>query len=188
MNSPELHIPATAPWRALLTHAQVHAGFHLKRPVEEYLVNLLVHFVDQDLAPMDMPFQIDEQWIDRVANDCEPSKIALGDQCLLCVGLLPERVIHSGLPVSHFVEIGRGAYRDFSSERGSALHSQLAEDFVPAMDALQTLRAMHSGAIPLDALNAFYLWRDFGSVYGWQVLRELTAALPITNYGPERIH
>lgn len=184
MQKQELHIASTAPWRALLTHAQVAAGLQLTHEVEEHLVNLLLKYVDNDLAPL----ALDDNLEESVGRPSFWAQLEVGDQCLLCAGLLPEQVIHKGLPVSHLVRVGRDAYREFSNERGSKLHHVLADEFVRAMDTLQMLRVLQDGDTCIDGLNAFYLWHDLGSVNGWRVLRSLTTALPARCSGPERVH
>ncbi|MCB1747168.1 MAG: hypothetical protein H6977_17110 [Gammaproteobacteria bacterium] len=187
MATQELHIPQTTGWRALLTHAQLAGGVQLDPDVEEHLVSLLYRHVGADVSPR----EIERGLVDRVdrlleADTSQPA--AVGDQCLLFAGLLPEHAIRKGVPVSYFVEVGRNAYREYASKHRSELHEALATDFVKAMDVLQTLRALQSGSPCIDAFNAFHLWHDLGSAHGWRVLRSMTASLPAACPTSQRVH
>ncbi len=185
MAQQDLHLAATAGWRALLTHAQFSAGVQLTRAVEEHLVSLLFRHVGAGVSELDgsLPDRIDAIMSAEVS---EPT--AVGDQCLLVAGLFPEHVIRRGLPLSCFVELGRNALREYGARHDSALHAALAAEFVHAMDVLQTIRAMHNGEPCIDGLNAFALWQELGSSHAWQVLRTLTAALPAACDGGQRLH
>lgn len=183
----ELHIAATAGWRALLTHAQHAAGVRLTLPVEEHLVSLLYRYVGADISPDDIENGLLDRF-DRIANADTSKPSVVGDQCLLFAGLIPEHVIRKGLPVSYFVQLGRNAYTEFGSRHEAELYAALAEEFVPAMDILQTLRVMQSGEPCIDGFNAFHLWHDLGSSHGWRVLRSMTASLPASCSTSERVH
>ena len=64
----------------------------------------------------------------------------------------------------------------------------LAEEFVRAMDTLQTVRVLQSGESCIDPFNAYHLWRDLGSTHGWRVLRALSAALPASEQVSRHLH
>ena len=183
----ELHIAETAGWRALLTHAQLSAGVRISPAVEEHLVALLFRHVGAGTSTRDL----ENGFIDRIdrilhADTSDPSVV--GDQCLLFAGLFPEHAIRKSVPVSYFVEVGRHAYREFASKHKSEIHALLAEEFVAAMDTLQTLRVLQSGEPCLDAFNAFNLWHDLGSAHGWRMLRAMTSALPASCSVSEHVH
>lgn len=184
---PELHISETAGWRALLTHAQLSAGVRISPVVEEHLVSLLFRHVGAGTSTRDL----ENGFIDRIdrilhADTSDPSVV--GDQCLLFAGLFPEHAIQKGVPVSYFVEVGRHAFREFASKHKSDIHALLADEFVAAMDTLQTLRVLQSGEPCLDGFNAYNLWHDLGSAHGWRMLRAMTSALPASCCVSEHVH
>ncbi len=183
----ELHIPATAGWRALLTHAQHAAGVQLSPAVEGHLVSLLFRYVGADITPVDLENGLLDR-LDRITNVDSSKASVVGDQCLLFAGLIPEHVIRKGLPVSYFVELGRNSYAEFSSRQRNELYDSLAREFVRAMDILQTLRVLQSGATCIDGLNAYTLWHELGSSHGWRVLRSLSTSLPASCSTSHMIH
>lgn len=187
MPNQDLHIPQTTGCRALLTHAQNAGGLHMSRAVEEHLVALLYRHVGADISPVDIEHGLLDR-LDRLLHADTSKPCVVGDQCLLFAGLLPEHAIRKGLPVSYFVEVGRNAYREYASKHRLPLYEQLAEEFVVAMDVLQTLRALQSGEPCIDGLNAFHLWHDLGSAHGWRVLRALTPSLPASCSTSARVH
>ncbi|MGE0857969.1 MAG: hypothetical protein AB7I01_03440 [Gammaproteobacteria bacterium] len=184
---PELHIAETAGWRALLTHAQLSAGVRISPAVEEHLVSLLFRHVGAGTSTRDLESGFIDR-IDRIlhADTSDPSVV--GDQCLLFAGLFPEHAIQKGVPVSYFVEVGRHAFREFASKHKSDIHTLLADEFVAAMDTLQTLRVLQSGEPCLDGFNAYNLWHDLGSAHGWRMLRAMTSALPASCCVSEHVH
>jgi hypothetical protein len=173
----ELHIAETAPWRALLTHAQLVAGIRLSPPVEEHLVALLFRHVGSGAAAHDIELGFLAR-LECLAEADASDPAVVGDQCVLFAGLFPEHAIRKGVPVAYFVEVGRHAYREYSSRHRSAVHGLLAQEFVRVMDTLQTLRVLQSGEPCLDGFNAYYLWRELGSAHGWHMLRRMTRSLP----------
>lgn len=183
----ELHISETTGWRALLTHAQLAGGILLPPPVEEYLVSLLFRHVGAEISPSELENGLVDR-IDRIlgADTSDPSVV--GDQCLLFAGLFPEQAIRKGVPVSYFVQVGRPAYREYSSKHDSVVHAMMADEFVRAMDTLQTLRVLQSGEPCIDAFNAYHLWRDLGSAHGWRVLRALSPGLPASEQVSRHLH
>ncbi|MGR8918555.1 MAG: hypothetical protein ACU85V_02965 [Gammaproteobacteria bacterium] len=187
MATQELHISATTGWRALLTHAQYAAGLELAPEVEEYLVSLLFRYVGMETGPTEYGRGFLDRF-DRIMQADADKPTAVGDQCLILAGLVPEHAISKGLPVSYFVEVGRNAYREFASQHRSTVYGMLAETFVRCMDTLQTLRVMQSGEPCIDGFNAFSLWHDLGSAHGWQVLRSLTPSLPASCSVSDSVH
>lgn len=187
MTKHELHLPQTTGWRALLTHAQLVGGLQITRQVEEHLVSLLFRHVGGDVAPSELEQGVVER-IDRILNADTSDPSVVGDQCLLFAGLLPEHAIRKGVPVSYFVEVGRNAYREYASKHRCPLHGALADEFVAAMDVLQTLRALQSGQPCIDGFNAYHLWHDLGSAHGWRVLRAMTPSLPASCSISRRVH
>jgi hypothetical protein len=187
MTNQELHISATTGWRALLTQAQHTAGLRLTQLVEEHLVRMLFCYVGADISPTDMENGLLDRF-ERIANGDSRKPGVVGDQCLLYSGLIPEHAIRKGLPVAYFVELGRDAYRQSSSAVNAPIYTALADEFVCAMDTLQTLRVLQSGQPCIDGFNAFSLWHDLGSTHSWHVLRSMTAGLPASCSVSQRVH
>lgn len=187
MLSPELHIAETAGWRALLTHAQAAAGLQLTPAVEEHLIGVLYRHVGARTAVADFDNGLLDR-LDRILGADTSDPVAVGDQCMLSAGLFPDQAIRKGIPLTYFVQVGRNAYREYASRHESAMHALLSNEFVTAMDVLQTLRLLQSGEPCIDGLNAFHLWHDMGSSHGWRVLRSLTGALPVGTVTSEYVH
>jgi hypothetical protein len=187
MANQNLHIAATAGWRALLTHAQHAAGVGLTAPVEEHLVTMLYRYVGADVTPSDIENGLLDR-MDRVVNADTSKRSVVGDQCLLFAGLIPEHAIRKGLPIAYFVQLGCDAYRQHSSRHESTLYAALADEFVVAMDTLQTLRVMQCGQPCIDGFNAFHLWHDHGSRHGWRVLQSMTSSLPASCSTSQCVH
>jgi phosphodiesterase/alkaline phosphatase D-like protein len=83
--------------------------------------------------------------------------------------------------VTYFVQVGRQAYHDHAARSGGSeqsLFRELAEGYVRLLDVLLTIREANADRPCIDGLNAYQLWRETGSHHGWQVLRQLTPALP----------
>jgi hypothetical protein len=187
MERRDLHIAETAGWRALLTHAQIAGGVRVSPAAEEYMVSMLFRQVGAEISLIDPESGL----LDRLnrmltVDTVEPALI--GDQCLLLCGLFPENAIREGIPVTYFVQVGRNAFREYASRHGSELHALLADEFVLAMDTLQTIRLLQSGKPCIDGFNAYHLWRDLGSSHGWRVLRGMTTGLPAGCGSSESIH
>ena len=187
MESCDLHIVETAGWRALLTHAQIAGGVRISPAAEEYMISMLFRQIGIEMIGMDPEIGL----LDRLnqmlmADTVDPALI--GDQCLLLAGLFPENAIRKGIPVAYFVQVGRNAYREYASRYGSDLHALLGDEFVLAMDTLQTVRLLQSGKPCIDGFNAYHLWRDLGSSNGWRVLRKLTTALPASCGSSNSVH
>ncbi len=183
----ELHIAETAGWRALLTHAQLVAGVRLSPAIEEHLVSLLFRHVGAGITTSDLENGFIDR-IDRILHADTSDPAVVGDQCLLCAGLFPEHAIRKGVPVSYFVEVGRHAYREYATKHKSEIHGLLADEFVRAMDTLQTLRVLQSGEPCIDGFNAYNLWHELGSAHGWRMLRSMTSALPASCAASQRVH
>ena len=177
MLSPELHIAETAGWRALLTHAQIAGGVCVSPAVEEHMISMPFRQVGAQLTEADLDIDLIDQ-LEQMITGNTANLAVIGDQCLVLAGLLPEHAIAKGIPVTYFVQLGRNAYRDYASKHHAKLQALLSEEFVLAMDTLQTVRLLQSGEPCIDGFNAYHLWRELGSSHGWRVLRGLTAALP----------
>jgi hypothetical protein len=85
----------------------------------------------------------------------------VGDQCLLYSGLFPRRVERRRVRVSYYVDLGRSAYQSLAAslQNMAQLFDRLAEDFVVAMDTLQSIRVMANQTNGLTALQSYELWQ-----------------------------
>lgn len=178
----DLTVAEIAGWRALLTEAQLAAKVFLSEAVEEYVVCLLYRALGRP-GVADERLGYIEQLIEQGLHE-QRDHAAAGDQCLLFAGMFPEHAIRKGIPITYFVQLGQHAYRESAARAGAdanrAVFPQLAAQFVSMMDVLQTLRELHQDAPCIDALTAYHLWHEAGSAHAWQVLRQLTPALPAT--------
>lgn len=187
MLSPELHIAETAGWRALLTHAQIVGGVCVSPPVEEHMINMLFRHVGAQLSPADLDNDLIDQLEQMITADTA-NLAMIGDQRPVLAGLFPENAIAKGIPITYFVQLGRNAYRDYSSKHHAKLQALLSDEFVLAMDTLQTVRLLQSGEPCIDGFNAYHLWRELGSSHGWRVLRGMTASLPVSCETSGHVH
>ncbi len=187
MLSPELHIAETAGWRALLTHAQIAGGVCVSPAVEEHMIAMLFRHLGAQLSQGDMDNDLIDQ-LEQMITGNTANLATIGDQCLVLAGLFPEHAIAKGIPVTYFVQLGRNAYRDYAARHHTKIHQLLGEEFVLAMDTLQTVRLLQNGEPCIDGFNAYHLWRELGSSSGWRVLRGLTASLPASCETSGHVH
>ena len=187
MATSELHLMETAGWRALLTEAQLGANVQLPPPVEGYLIGLLFRHTGSHSPNGEPHNSLFDRMEQMFAFDSDDSRL-VGDQCMMFAGVFPEHAIRKGVPIVYFVQLGRSAYRDYGLHHRSELHVLLSDWFVHAMDVMHTLRTSQIGEPCIDALNAYHLWCEQGSVHGWNVLRAMTQSLPACLPLDERIH
>ncbi len=185
----DLQLADTAGWRALLTQAQQHNQAFLPDPLEQYAVALLYRSLGSASNGAGLrATHFARLLITDNANDTK-DLAAVGDHCLLFSGLFPEHAMRQKIPVSYFVQVGRQAYRDHAARlTGSEreFFRALADHYVKLLDVLLTIREANTDRPCLDGLNAYQLWRETGSHHGWQVLRQLTPALPAS--GTHALH
>ena len=122
MLSPELHIAETAGWRALLTHAQIAGGVCVSPAVEEHMISMLFRHVGAQLTQADLENDLIDQ-LEQMITANSTNLAAVGDQCLVLAGLIPEHAIAKGIPVTYFVQLGRNAYRDYADKHHAKLHA-----------------------------------------------------------------
>lgn len=180
----DLQLAETAGWRALLTIAQQNAQIFLPEGLEEYVVALLYRSLGSaGSASGARTARFARQLVEGTRADHE-DLASVGDHCLLFSGLFPDHAIRNSIPVNYFVQVGRQAYQDHATRVGGgerALYRALAAQYVPMLDIFLTMREEGDDRPCLDGLNAYQLWREAGSHHGWQVLRQLTPALPATS-------
>ena len=177
----DLQLPETAGWRALLTLAQQNAQIFLPEALEEYVIALLYRTLGSaGSANAAQTARFARQLVEGARADHE-DLASVGDHCLLFSGLFPDHASRNCIPVNYFVQVGRQAYQDHATRVAGherALYLALAAQYVSMLDIFLTMRGESDSRPCLDGLNAYQLWREAGSVRGWQVLRQLTPALP----------
>ncbi len=177
-----------AQWQKLLHEAGEHSGVELDEELESYLVFLLMRYLKRpDMAQRVMALEFLEA-LQQDRRQREESLREVGDQCLLYSGLFPQRAERRRVRVSYYVELGRGAYRSLADNLNelAQLFGRLAEEFVPAMDVLQGIRAVGGEASGLTPLQAHELWSDTGSRAARAELRRLGGVEPILAAGSRR--
>lgn len=137
----------TALWQALVHEAERRAGHDLDETLESYLVFVLMrHLRDQGLGREALALEyLHAQATVGLAGHERLQKT--GDHCLLLAGLFPERARRRRVPVSYYIDLGRGAYRDLGdSLRASIaeLYAQLAEGFENLVEVLLAARGIES--------------------------------------------
>lgn len=181
MNRLVVKASTTEEWLALVSEAKVAAACRLDEDMESYLVFLLMRFTEKPeiaASVMALDYLRSMQLSGHLAQD---QLREVGDKCLLYSGLFPERAAQRRVKVSYFVDLGRSAYQHLSGQLGhnaATLYQRLAYTFVVLMDVLQTMRELGQQRPP-DALNAYELWRDTGSVRARKKLQAITAATPL---------
>ena len=177
----ELQVAEAAGWRALLTYGQQSARTFLLREAENYLVALLYRRLGST-ASNDREQSL--RFARQLVNDNRTNSQdlgAVGDHCLLFAGLFPEHAMRQGTPLASFVQVGQQAWRDHAarlSGEDAERYRQLAGEYIRMLDVLLAVRQMNNPGPCIDALNAWQLWQETGSVHGWHVLRQLTPSLP----------
>lgn len=181
MNRLVVKASTTEEWLTLVSEAKVAAACRLDEDMESYLVFLLMRFTEKPeiaASVMALDYLRSMQLSGHLAQD---QLREVGDKCLLYSGLFPERAARRRVKVSYFVDLGRSAYQHLSGRLGhntATLYQRLAYTFVVLMDVLQTMRELGQQRTP-DALNAYELWRDTGSVRARKKLQAITAATPL---------
>ncbi len=137
----------TALWHRLVNEAQRRAGHELDETLESYLVFVLMrHLRDQGLGREAMALQyLHAQTTPGPRGHQQLQET--GDHCLLLAGLFPERARRRRVPVTYYIDLGRGAYRDLGDllRAGIAeLYGQLAEGFESLVDVLLAARGIES--------------------------------------------
>ncbi len=179
-----------AQWQQLLREAAELRGIELDEELESYLVFTLMRWLRRpEMAQRVLALEFLEAFQQR-ARQREESLRDVGDQCLLFSGLFPRRAERRRVRVSYYVDLGRGAYRNLAEGIGdlARLFGRLAEEFVPAMDVLQGIRAVGGEPSGMTALQAQELWSDTGSRAARDELARHCAVEPIVLPGNRRRH
>jgi len=155
-------------WHDVLKEAQNQCSIRLETTIEAYLVWLLSYYTAKPeiigkVVAISFLQALQHQERQRAA-----SLQSVGDQCLLYTGLFPRAPQRRSLKLNYFVSLGRAAYMGISNT--SELYSELALQFVPLMDVLQSIRPTPD----LLPLEAYEQWQELGSKRALAILRSYT--------------
>jgi hypothetical protein len=165
-------------WRLLLGEAEALTGVVLDRETGDYLVQLLIRTATQPRLLAGL------MALDRLTEQTSGgSRLAhlrdIGDQCLLFAGLYPQQAAERNVRVSHFISLGRTAYRQANDlMEGSSVFGKLCDGFLSLLELLHAMRALRLGS-DLSPLHAFELWDDTGSGLALHHIRSFTSAIPV---------
>lgn len=164
---------STALWHEIIHEAEASAAITLHEDLEAYLVFLLMRYTDKpDLLRQIIAMEFMQGLQSSTAQKNNLLQ-AVGDKCLLFAGLFPHIAEKRLVRISYFVNIGQSAYVEISRENGD-LYYALADQFVPLMDVLQSIRQQPD----LLPLQAYELWNETGSKRAFSILKQYTPALP----------
>lgn len=180
--------PASEPqWRLLLGQAEALTGYVLDRDTGDYLVQLLIRTATQPRLLSGLLA------LDRLTQQAAgASRLAhlrdIGDQCLLFAGLFPHEAAERNVRVSHFISLGRTAYRQADDLLGqSSVFGQICDGFVALLELLHAMRELGEGCVRLTPLHAFELWDDTGSDRALRYIRSFTSAIPVRSPAGESL-
>lgn len=141
-------------WHGLVREGEHRARARLDEESESYLVfTLMRHHRDAPLAHRTMALELLEA-LQRDGRLREQDLRDVGDRCLLIAGFYPELARRRRVPLSYFVELGQGAYRQLSEELRAALaglYRQLARGFGELVRVLLEVRRISGDWHGLDA-------------------------------------
>lgn len=150
-----MHEPTQAAlWQRLIADAQQRARHTLDESLESYLVFVLMrHSGDVTLGHRVLA----PEYLDALVNVARKRDGLrnVGDHCLLIAGLFPERARKRRVPLSYFIDMGSGAYRDLAQalrESFAELYASLAESFEDLARVLTAARGDQAELARLDSL------------------------------------
>ncbi len=168
---------STTQWQDLVTEASQACNVLLSEDIESYLVFLLMRFTGSpQMAHKIMALEF-LQSINSFGTQKSQALRDVGDQCLLYSGLFPGRAKRRRVRVSYYVNIGKSAYLSLSEngrDSRNNLFAELANQFVPLMDILQSMRELDNRHVVLDPIQAEEIWSDTGSNHALQTLKVFT--------------
>lgn len=171
-----------AEWRLLLGEAEALTGIILDRETGDYLIQLLIRIATQPrlLAGLLVLDRLTEQ----AAGSSRLAHLRdIGDQCLLYAGLFPQQAAERNVRVSHFISLGRTAYRQADElMEGRSVFGRLCEGFLGLLELLHAMRELRIGSVDLSLLHAFELWDDTGSDRALHHIRSFTSAIPVRSH------
>ena len=165
----EVEPTAVAQWQTLVRRAGAACDMRLDEPVEAYLVFMLMRFSDRtEVGARALALEFLQALQQSIGASVDRLRDT-GDECLLVCGLFPQRVRRRRVPLSYYVDLGRGAYGTLArhgAESDAEPFGVLASQFPRLMEVLQAMRG--EGAEPLlSPIEAAELARDTGSRRAW---------------------
>lgn len=137
----------TAVWQRMVHEAERRAGHDLDETLESYLVFVLMrHLRDQGLGRETVALQFLHAQTTPGARGHQRLQDT-GDHCLLLAGLFPERARRRRVPVTYYIDLGRGAYRDLGDRLRAGiaeLYAELADGFESLVEVLLAARGVES--------------------------------------------
>ena len=172
---------STTQWQDLVTEASQACRISLNEDIESYLVFLLMRFsCSPQMASKVMALEFLET-LNSYGVQKSQALRDVGDQCLLYSGLFSGRARRRRVRVSYYVNIGKSAYlslAEFGRKSDNSLFSSLANEFVPLMDILQSMRELNNKVTLLDPIQAEELWTDTGSNHALETVKTFSKAKP----------
>jgi hypothetical protein len=179
---------STAQWHALVSEAEAACQYKLDEELESYLVFLLMRFVGKpELAASVLALEY-LSGLEAAGGVRRERLRDVGDRCLLYSGLFPQQAERRLVRIGYFVALGRTAYQQVAQSvqhGGAGFYAQLAEGFTLLRDVLQATRELH-GEPAIEPLQAAELWNDTASRRAFELLRQVTDALPAPEDGSHR--
>jgi hypothetical protein len=165
-------------WHEIIHDAEATCAITLKQELESYLVLLLMrHIQHPEIAKKIIATEL-LQAIQTTSTKRQLILQEVGDTCLIFSGLFPKMAEKRLVKISYFVNIGRSAYAHIS-RKNNDLYSLLAEQFVPLMDVLQSIRQYTQDIPDLLPFQAYDLWNETGSKRAFSALKQYTQGVPI---------
>lgn len=167
-------------WHALINEAGELAGVRLDEELESYLVFTLMRYLREPAMAQRVLALDFLEALQQHTRRRDASLRDVADQCLLFSGLFPRRAERRRVRVSYYVDLGRSAYRNLADNLSelARLFGRMAEEFVPAMDTLQAIRAVAGESSGMTTLQAWELWQDTASTRAWAEVVDRTGAFP----------
>lgn len=182
MRDIKLQPTSTAHWHELVCEAESKSHRHLGEEVQSYLVFLLQRFLSKPEIAVRI-LALDYLKGLRSSGHQQIEKLRdVGDICLLYAGFFPQRARTRLVSANYYVDLGIGAYYQLhhhTPHQQGQLYGCMYENFVPAMDVLQTIRGFESEQPLYDALTAYELWEHTGSTQAKRHLQQVSQATPI---------
>ncbi len=179
-----------AEWYDIVREAEVTSGLELSEELENYLVHLLLCYMDKpEIA--DAVLSLDYLRAEQHFSVTPYNELRqVGDQCLLYSGLFPERAERRRLKISYFVELGQLSYQSAAKKAVkesdlSSLFRHLSQRFVRLMDILQSMRSLPGADHQLSLLLAVDLWHDTRSEIARKIIMAHTDGFLVREF-PKR--
>lgn len=173
-----LNSTPTALWHDIIHDAETACALVLHEELESYLVFLLVRYTNKPEVVRQIIATEFLHGLNLSKNNKEIALQEVGDKCLLFSGLFPNMTAKRQVKIGYFVNLGQAAYGVISKKKND-VYSSLAQQFIPLMDVLQTIRRHSSDYPDLLPLQAYELWNETGSQRALSILKQYSSATPI---------